>query len=217
MEIVTFNNINDLCEFLKFDKIGKILDDDVYDITDDTCSNDRKLRDAEVLTFIAKNISGNCLEIGTSHGRGTFKIATNLNKTIFTLNALQEQISGKFITHALKKDQIGSFLIKNNIKNYKQYYDDSLNWIIPCEVNNIDMIFIDGCHDEKYVYSDSCKFFKILNKNGFLIWHDFNPLLRARYNWIHDSMSGMEKFCLEQNINKVYHLKNSWMGIYKKV
>ena len=56
MEIVTFNNINDLCEFLKFDKIGKILDDDVYDITDDTCSNDRKLRDAEVLTFIAKNI-----------------------------------------------------------------------------------------------------------------------------------------------------------------
>ena len=37
----------------------------------------------------------------------------------------------------------------------------------------MDLVFIDGCHQFEYVKKDSINSFEILNKNGFLVWHDY--------------------------------------------
>ena len=218
MNIKIFNTILNFKNEFEFKKDGIILEKDIHEYTNYTDDNDRKYHDAEVLTTIMANLGGDCLEIGTSSGHGSYKLATNTKGKVYTLNALPEQISGNFITYTPPKNKIGSYLIENNIKNFQQIYADSMTWIIPNYIQNLSLVFIDGCHDTNYVYSDSKKTFNKIKKGGFIIWHDFNPEYRnnPNFSWINSCMNGVEKFCTEMKIEKVFHLKNSYMGFAKK-
>jgi len=218
MNIKTFQTLNDLKSFFGFNLNGEILEKDIHLCLDQTDANDRKYHDAEILTTLAKNLQGNCLEIGTSYGRGAYKLATNTSGKVYTLNALSEQLEGNLTTHALKKEEIGLFLKQKRIKNYIQIYENSKEWIIPDDIKNIFLVFIDGCHDRSYVYLDSKKYFDILEIKGFILWHDFNPDIRKnpKFFWINESMNGIEDFCKEYGIKEVFHLKDSWIGFYKK-
>ena len=136
MEIVEFQSLAGMNEFFGFVP-GWVGETDLCTYQDFTDANDRKLRDAEVLTTLAKNIDGNCLEIGTSFGRGTYKLATNVmarRGTVFTLNSLPGQTGGVAITHEITKDQIGSYMRERGISNFVQYYGDSKTWYPPAEV-----------------------------------------------------------------------------------
>jgi len=217
MTIKSFNNLDDMKKHFGFSMSGDLFEKDLFVCETDCDLNDRRFHDAEVLATISKNLGGNSLEIGTSDGHGTYKIATNTNGVVFTLNALPEQISGNFVTHAIKKEGIGSYLRKMGIQNFVQYYADSLSWVIPPEIHDLSLVFIDGCHDTKYVYSDSKNTINRLKSGGFMIWHDFNPGLRGRFNWIDACMTGALKFCEESGIEEVYHLKDSWIGFWKKL
>jgi hypothetical protein len=218
MNFTVFENIEHLKSNFNFINNGVILEPDIHSYADYTDDCDRKYHDAEVLTTIMANLGGDCLEIGTSMGRGTYKLATNTSGTVFTLNALPEQISGSFVTHALTKLQIGSYLREKAIFNYQQIYDDSLTWVIPGCINDLSLVFVDGCHDQKFVYSDSRKVYDRIKSGGFIIWHDFNPTLRfsAQHSWIASCMAGVEQFCLENKIPQVCHLRDSWMGFFRK-
>lgn len=215
---MVFDNIEEIRKYFGFKKSGKILESDIHSHSDYTDDNDRKYHDAEVLTTLAANSNGNIIEIGTSSGRGTYKLATNTSGMVYTVNALPEQITGEAVTHALTKNQIGSYLVEKRIANFQQIYANSLTWEVTENIKNVSMTFIDGCHDEQYVCSDSKKVFNHIHKNGFIVWHDFNPTLRfsSRHAWINSSMTGVERFCRETGINtQIYHLKDSWMGFYQ--
>ena len=48
----------------------------------------------------------------------------------------------------------------------------TLNWEeLP---GPFDLIFIDGCHDYRYVKNDTEKALKVLKENGLVVWHDYN-------------------------------------------
>ena len=42
-------------------------------------------------------------------------------------------------------------------------------------MNKFDLIFIDGGHTYSVVKNDTEKSFKMLNKNGIILWHDYVP------------------------------------------
>ena len=220
MDLTIFNTIDDLMLCFGFKEFGIVYGDDgIYIQENDTDKNGRKIKDAEVLATIAKNIGGDLLEIGTSTGHGTYRLAVNTNGKVYTLNALPEQIGGNNITHILKKEEIGSFLREKKISNYEQIYENSLRWIPDAKLlNSVGLAFIDGCHDTEYVLKDSLKAWSCLKEGGFLIWHDFNPELRGRFQWIDAAMRGVEIFLKTRKPEtKVYHLRNSFIGMMRKM
>lgn len=219
MDLTIFNNIDDLMLCFGFKEFGILYGDPtIYLQENDTDSNERKVKDAEVLGTIAKNLDGDLLEIGTSTGHGTYRLALNTSGKVYTLNALPEQIGGKNITHILKKEEIGSFLREKGISNYEQIYENSLRWTPEQKLlNSVNLAFVDGCHDTEYVFQDSVKVWSCLKEGGFLIWHDFNPELRGKFQWIDAAMRGVELFLKTRKPEtKVYHLRNSFMGIMRK-
>jgi predicted O-methyltransferase YrrM len=217
MNIQIFESLLELKNFFNFAEDGTILETDLDKVINNTEVNGRQLRDAEVLTILTKNLGGNCLEIGTHIGKGTFKIATNTDGVVYTVNALPEQITGQLVTDVLTKEQIGSFLREMQISNFEQIYADSMNWRIPTYICDLSVVFVDGCHDAQYVYNDSKNVFGRIKKGGFIVWHDFSSKYRSypEFSWINDCMLGVERFCTEANIDSIFHLENSYMGFYR--
>mgnify|MGYP001219787509 CR=1 FL=1 len=220
MKIKTFETINEIIEYLKLEKVGHIFETDIDDIETECDLFNRKRKDAELLTTIAANIKGKCLDIGTSYGKSAYKIATNAPKSIvYTINVLPHEIkeNEKHITHLLEKNDIGKYYKDRKIKNIIQLYGNTQQWKIPEELNHISMVFIDGNHDANAVYSDSNLVYQNIEENGYIVWHDFNPDLRNKYEWIDSAMKGVENFIKHNNIEtEIIHLKNSWTGVFKK-
>jgi len=220
MKIKIFDSINEVIEYLKLNKTGIILEEDI-DTTETECDLfNRKRKDAELLTTIAANVKGKCLDIGTSYGKSAYKIATNTPKSIvYTINALPHEISEheKHITHILAKNEIGKYYKDRKISNIIQLYGNTQHWKIPKELNRISMAFIDGNHDTDAVYSDSNLVYPNIEDDGYIVWHDFNPDLRKKYEWIDSAMKGVENFIEHNKIKtEIIHLKNSWTGVLKK-
>lgn len=220
MNIKTVNNIEEFKLYYSLSNDGVIYEDDIDNIDSECDYFERKRRDAEVLTTIAANNDGPFLDIGTSHGRSAYKLATNIrNGLVFTVNALPEQIQQNevFVTHLLHKDEIGSFYRKFNTRNVVQLYENTMNWELPEELNKISLVFVDGNHDTEAVYSDTKLAYRNLKEGGFILWHDFNPRLRNKYDWIDAAMRGIERFIDEFQIDsEIIHLNNSWIGVLKK-
>src|SRR5579863_10408179 len=126
---------------------GVLLEPDL-DLVETECDYyERKRRDAEVLCALAANVSGPCLDLGTSHGRSAYKLTTNLAKRgrVFTVNILPEQIDstcGKMITHVLKKEQIGAYFREQGVTNIEQYYANTARWNMPPEIANLALVFV---------------------------------------------------------------------------
>lgn len=127
------------------------------------------------------------LEIGTFEGLTAHNMLVNLspNSKIFTVDLPREN-------NAMKMEnpiKIKSYLNNNTSANahlvkYKTSKSENLSTIEYVEgdsakinffetFGNIDLAFIDGCHDEYYVKNDTEKCFEILNPGGFMIWHDY--------------------------------------------
>ena len=54
-------------------------------------------------------------------------------------------------------------------------FEDSVNFDESKYLNKFDLIFIDGGHTYSVVKNDTEKSFKMLNKNGIILWHDYVP------------------------------------------
>lgn len=221
MKIKTINNIEEVCRYYNIKNIGHIFDEETFIEYTECDRNNRKVRDAEVITRISANIEGNALEIGTIHGRGTYKISSNIKagSKVYTINYTPEQSNKDYKnnTHVLDKNEIGSYYRKKNAKNIVQIYADSMDWNPRPHIRNLGMVFIDGAHDQNVVQNDSQLAYNLLDDGGFIIWHDFNPEMRNRYSWIDHVMKGVEDFLIQYGIaDEIIHLKNSWTGILKK-
>lgn len=220
MKIKVFDTIEEIKRYFGFRENGIIIENDI-DLMQSECDLfERKRRDAEVLCTLAANCSGPCLDIGTSYGRSAAELAVNNPKnTTYTVNLLPDQVATdeNFITHLLSKEEIGSFYRTLNINNIDQIYANTLNWGIPDRIAELGLVFIDGNHDTNAVFSDSNLTYKRIREDGFVLWHDFSPFLRYKYEWINAAMTGVEQFLLSNSITtEVFHLKNSWIGFIQK-
>ena len=221
LNVISVHKINDLRAYYNLSNSGVVIENDLNSVLNDTDINSRKLRDAEVLCNLSANASSDCLEIGTYKGRSAFKLASNLNikNKVFTVNILPEQYSGdcKLITELLSEDEIGDYYKRRNIKNVQQIFADTQIWEVPNEINELSIAFIDGAHDTDAVYKDSLKVWDRIKPGGFIVWHDFSPTLRNKFDWIDASMNGVEKFIFEKHITEeIIHLKDSFMGVLQK-
>jgi predicted O-methyltransferase YrrM len=201
---------------------GELLEPDLDVVENDTEVNGRKRRDAEVLCTLAANAIHNVLELGTSHGRGAFKLASNLSHGLVchTVNILPEQhdaSGGKMVTHLIDKDAIGSYYRERGLKNVEQLYANTARWEIPAHIRKLGMVFVDAAHDEENVYLDSKLVWDRIAPGGFIVWHDFSQFSR-RFDWIDASMRGVERFLRDQGLLdlEVVNLRHSWCGVLRK-
>ena len=101
--------------------------------------------------------------------------------------------------------------------NIKQIYANTKTWRLPDEIDDLSLVYIDGCHDKGFVFSDTKLIIDRVKVGGFILWHDCSPLYRKHFRWIEESMQGIEKLLRKKIISgNILNLRNSWIGIYKK-
>ena len=222
MKIHTVETLAEFQSLLGLAAAGRILETDLDEEKTSCDANGRRRRDAEVLCTLAANVTGNCLDLGTSHGRSAFKIASNLESRgqVYTVNLLPDQrdtASGQDITHLLTRDEIGQFYRSRGATNVTQIFADTAKWTLPETLDQLALVFVDAAHDANRVCQDSHLVFDRVKAGGFVCWHDFSPQQREQFHWIDSSMRGVEQFFAQAGLDgEIIHLKDSWIGVYRK-
>lgn len=216
--VICLNNQAELKKVFNW-TIDPILSDPLffqYETVEDV--NERRVRDAESIgTVICNTNPSTVLEIGTAEGHSTALIAENAPKSaVFTINISPEEIvsgnGGIFTTIGLEKEKIGAYYRHKNYNNIHQIFANTATW--EPDIGIIDVAFIDGCHDADFVYNDTKKILKSMNIGSFILWHDFNPELANKYEWVHSVCEGVERLIQDNLIkNRIFHIKDSWVGI----
>lgn len=217
---VELNNVTELKKIFKW-QLDPVLDrPDIYDFEHIEDVNERRIRDAECLATVMRNVCPKvALEIGTANGMATVLMSANAPESmIYTVNIPPEDIiagkGGRLTTVAIEKEKIGTEFKKRDLKNIFQIYTNTASW--EPDLGKIDVAFIDGCHDAKFVFNDTVKVLKHMKPGGFILWHDFNPALAKKYIWIRSVCSGVERLCRKGLIKgRIFHIRDSWVGIYQ--
>lgn len=169
------------------------------------------------LGAIAKHIKARkVLEIGTYDGNTALVLAANVGAegavvTVdlppeFTVEG-QDSLAysdGEF--NLTLRNQLGRQYQGHNLAaRIRQVYGDSgkLNWGVLG--GPFDLVFIDGCHTEAYVRSDSENAMKHLAPEGVILWHD--------YGMIPAVSNVVDTIAREDNKIKVYVLEGTRLAI----
>jgi len=218
--LIELNTYRDLQNIFNWSEAPILDRPDIYDFDYVEDVNDRRIRDAESLATVIRNINPKiALEIGTANGMATVLMAANAPEAeIFTVNIPPEDIhSGKggvLTTVAMERDQIGIEFRRRNITNITQIYANTETW--TPDIGAIDIVFIDGCHDTQFVYNDTRKILSHMKPGGFILWHDFNLDLAKKYDWINSVCLGVECLYRDKLLNgRIFHIRDSWVGIYQ--
>lgn len=218
--VIPLNNFHELKKVFGWedDPILDRPDMNDFDYVEDV--NERRIRDAESLATVMRNAKPRtALEIGTANGMATVLMSVNAPESrIFTINIPPEEIlsgeGGKLTTAAFERDKVGVAYKERNLKNISQIFANTATW--KPDIGDIDVAFIDGCHDTKFVYNDTRKVLQHMKPGGFIVWHDFNPELVNKYDWIKAVCRGVEKLYQHSLIRgKMFHIRDSWVGIYR--
>lgn len=215
------DSLSDLSQFFNFKKKEIVIENDLKKIINIEDINNRKDLDCRVLSLIARNVSpGVFLDLGTYKGRSASRMAINSPKSkVYTVNIHPKDSTdpGIFFTDRLSVKEIGSFYKKNKIKNIKQIFANTATWKIPSNLNNLSLTYIDASHDTNFVFNDIKNMAERTKKGGFILFHDFSPIYRKKYNWIDSSMKGVELAIKKRIISgPIFNVKNSWIGIWRK-
>ena len=100
------------------------------------------------------------------------------------------------------------FLAVRQKKKINVIFENSINFNENKYQNSFDLIFIDGGHTYSIVKNDSEKSFKMINKNGIILWHDYVPGKESAKDvvkYLHTISKG----------KKIYHIKNTSLCYYK--
>ena len=218
--VIELNDINELRRVFGW-KLQAVLDDpSIYEYRYVEDANQRRLRDAECLATVVRNVRPSvCVDIGTSTGHSAACMAVNApDAEIFTINISAKQISdghgGALTTAALGQEQIGSYYRERGLKNITQLIGNTKDW--DPKVGSIDVAFVDACHDSEFVYNDTRKLLKHMRSGSFILWHDFNIDLIQKYHWIYSVSLGVEKLIANGLIHdRIFHVRDSWVGVYR--
>jgi len=134
-----------------------------------------------LLAIVRYTNSKNILEIGTYDGSTTLNLAANLpeDARVVTVDlppqsaADQTAITVPTEHRNKTKHVIGErFLQSPHRSKIRQVFGDSaaLDWT---SLGLFDIVFIDGCHFQEYVLSDTRNAFAVLRPGGLVVWHDY--------------------------------------------
>ena len=218
--VIELNNFQELKKVFGWDE-DPILDrPDIYDFDYIEDVNERRIRDAESLATVMRNVKPKvALEIGTSTGKATVLMSVNApDANIYSINIPPEEIisgeGGELTTIALEREKIGIAYRERKLPNITQIYANTAKW--NPDLGAIDVAFIDGSHDAEFVINDTLKILKYMHPGSFIIWHDFNLSLVNNYNWINSVCLGVENLFAKGALKgRVFHIRDSWMGIYR--
>lgn len=184
--------------------------------------NDRSLHDAETLMTLARNIGQTAiLEIGTSTGLTTLGFSRNApNAIIYTVDIPREEAQegkgGKLITHILDPNDVGYHYKKAKVQNVHQIFANTATW--APNLPQLDLAFIDGCHDRKFVINDTRKILPFIKPGGFIVWHDANPEFIYQHFWIQDVCAALGDLLRMGAISTpLYYIRDSWTVVYQKI
>ncbi len=167
-----------------------------------------------MMRLIKRNNPKIVLELGTAYGNTVANVCQNSNAAVITMNALPEQITGRAITYALNKDEIGRVYRKYGFQDrVTQIYENTLNFDhkryfkTPC----VDFAIIDACHDRAFVIMDFKKIIPMLNETATVLFHDTHPSMEK-----HLAGSYMACIKLRREGFDIKHIKNTWWAIWQK-
>jgi len=215
---VELNDVSELFKLFGWQASPIIIEDDLEEIRSLTDVNNRRRKDAEVLSAVCKNTQPRiCLDIGTGRGHSAARMAANAPQArIYTINIAPEDYDkgGVLKTGCLSTEEIGSFYRSKGFKNIVQIYANTAEW--DPDIRGVDLAYIDGCHDQDFVYWDTRKALNVVKQSGFILWHDFNLELVERYEWIREVMLGVERLLREGLLKgDIFHVRDSWVGIHR--
>ena len=175
--------------------------------------------EAWILATLSK-ISTKIFEFGTCSGKTTYIMALNSpeNSKIYTITLSLD------MTKNISKEKLDNKISFRNIINESIYdkflfsgseVESKINVIFENSLNfnhsgykNFDLIFIDGGHTYSVVKNDSEKSFDMLNRNGFIFWHDYIPGKESAK----DVVKYLHEISKEK---KIYHIKNTTLCFFK--
>jgi predicted O-methyltransferase YrrM len=215
------DSLEELSLFFGFEKQPILIEEDLDEVRFIEDLNSRRRRDAETLSLVSANSEpGKMLDIGTYLGRSAARMAVNSPESkIYTVNIPPEEFDqgGRLKTECLSREEIGTFYREKNLLNIKQIHANTKTWRLPDEIDNLSLVYVDGCHDKEFVFSDTRLIIDRVKAGGFILWHDCSPQYRKHFGWIEESMQGIEKLLRKKIIaGNILTLRNSWIGIYKK-
>lgn len=86
------------------------------------------------------------------------------------------------------------------------------------DLPQLDLAFIDGCHDRKFVVNDTRKVLPFIKPGGFIVWHDVSPELIYKYHWIQEVCAALGDLIRDGDIDSpLYHVRNSWTIVWKYI
>lgn len=163
------------------------------------------------LGTIAKSIGARrALEIGTYDGNTALLLAANLpaDAEVVTVDlppdfGMQKQDSLTYPRVELnltQRDDLGRQYRGHRLSaRIRQVYGDSaaLNW--STLGGPFDLVFIDGCHSEEYVRSDSQNAVNNLAPGGVILWHDYgmSPAVSREVDRFAARTTSMKMYALE--------------------
>ena len=219
--ILSCNSFRELNRLWRWEKepLLHYLPDVPYEYLEDL--NDRRQHDAEVLMTLCRNaVTTAALEIGTSSGLTTLGMALNApGATIYTVDIPQEEAKagegGKLITHVLDPKMVGYHYRQAKAPNVQQIFANTATW--QPDIPPLDLAFVDGCHDRKFVYNDTIKVLPFIKQGGFIVWHDANPALANAYGWIAEVCGALGDLVRDGKLpGKLFHVRDSWMTVWRK-
>ena len=92
--------------------------------------------------------------------------------------------------------------------------DKSDNFFDKLNNTTYDLIYIDGSHFHEDVFNDAKNSFKVLNKNGYLIFDDFLWIFYSNIN--ENPMGGIKRF-IKENFNKIKIRSINYQIILQKI
>ena len=169
--------------------------------------------EAWIISVLSKK-SNNIFEFGVGSGKTTYLMALNSNKDtkITCLTLGPDQVKN------LEKESTDNKISFRNIINESIYqkflfsgtdvenkiniiFENSINFDESKHLNKFDLIFIDGGHTYSVVKNDTEKSFKMINKNGIILWHDYVPGKQSSK----DVVNYLNEISKEKNILNIRH------------
>ena len=143
--------------------------------------------EAWIISCLSK-ISNKIFEFGTCSGKTTYLMALNSpeDSEIISVTLKPENLGNIEKNNQDNKISYRNIINESIYKNFlftgskfenkiKVIFQNSLDFDETQYTNFFDLIFIDGGHTYSVVKSDTQKAFKMINKNGIILWHDYVP------------------------------------------
>ena len=124
----------------------------------------------------------------------TLDLPPNSTKTIYEIGELNERYT------PIKKKI--NFLISKDTHKIKRLFGDSAIYDFSKFNNKIDFVFIDGAHTYEYTKNDTERALDMINDNGVIVWHDYNP------SYWPETVKFIKEFSKKYNL---YHIKDTYL------